>query len=242
MSTLAAATLLALALPFDSGLLALAQGGQDAPKPPPPDPFVQKVTDLVRARVAALVSQASGSKVKFEEAVAKAAGIEETMLAESAEKLGLTIDEVREAWKKRERKPRKLSYGDGSWIVLGGQDGGLDSDVKGTPVPDSTDLVGGGPSILTRRKPPPPPEPVPLGKPLKTKAEWWATATTGERAAFVEGEWARKSPLVEKKEETKKCSTCNAKGTLNLRRGGIGLTAVCSRCHGSKEDVLVVYE
>lgn len=226
-----------LALTF---LLALLQ---DPPaKEPPPDPFVVKVTETVRSRCAALVSKAAGPKVKFEEATAKAAKLEETLLAESAEKLGITPNEVREAWKKRERKPRKVTYGDGSWIVLGGQDGGLDSDVKGTPVADSTDLVGGGPSILTRRKKLPPPGPVPLGKPLKTKDEWWATATSGERSAYVEAEFARKSTIVEKKEDSKKCPTCNGKGLLNIRRGGIGLTAICSRCHGTKEDVLVTYE
>jgi hypothetical protein len=226
-----------------AAVLALVMALQETPpKEPPPDPFVVKVTEMVRARCAALVSQATGSKVKFEEALAKAAKLEETVVAESAEKLGITPDEVRDAWKKREKKPRKLTYGDGSWIVLGGQDGGLDSDVKGTPVADSTDLVGGGPSILTRRKKPEPAGPVPLGKALKTKDEWWATATTGERAAYVEGEFARKSTMVEKKEESKKCATCNGKGVLNIKRGGIGLTAICSRCHGVKEDVLVTYE
>ncbi len=210
---------------------------------PAPDPFVQKAAEAVRARIAAHVSQNSGSKVKVEEAIARAAKLEDAVLEEAAKKLGVSVDEVREAWKKRDRKSRKLSYGDGSWIPLGGQDGGLDSDVKGTPVRDSVDqIVGGGPSILTRRKPPPPPEPVPLGKPLKTRDQWWATASSGERAAFVEAEFARKSGLVEKKEEAKKCSTCGGKGTVNVNRGGIGLTIVCSRCHGVKEDLIVLYE
>jgi len=215
---------------------------QDPPKEPPVDPFVQKVADMVRARCTALVTQAAGTKVKFDEALARASKLEDTLVAESAEKLGVTQDEVRDAWKKRPRKPAKVTYGDGSWIVLGGQDGGLDSDVKGTPVADSTDLVGGGPSILTRRKPPPPSGPVPLGKPLKTKDARWATATNGERMAFVEGEFLRKSGMVEKKEETKKCASCSGKGTLNIKRGGIGLTALCPRCHGTKEDVVVVWE
>ena len=230
MKTLAAAALLLASL-------------QDPPaKEPPLDPAVQKVCDMVRARTTALVSSLTGNKVKFEEAVAQAPKLEETILEESAKKLGMTVDEVRETWKKRDRKPRKITYGDGSWIPNGGQDGGLDSQVKGTPVPDSTDLVGGGPSILTRRKPPPPSEPVPMGKPLKTKEEWWATATTGERAAFVEAEFVRKATTVEKKEETKKCATCNGKGTLNVKRGGLGLTILCGRCHGTKEDLVLVYE
>ena len=114
--------------------LLLAVPQEPPPKEPPADPFVEKVCEMVRSRCAALVSQASASKVKFEDALTRAAKLEETIVQESSEKLGLSPDEVREAWKKRTRKPRKLTYGDGSWIVLGGQDGGLDSDVKGTPV------------------------------------------------------------------------------------------------------------
>ena len=223
-------------------LASLQEPPKEEPKAPPPDPFVQKVTDMVRARCSALVSAATGQKVKFEEALARAAKMEETILQESAEKLEISPDEVRDAWKKRERKPRKLSYGDGSWVVQGGQDGGLDSDVKGKPIQESTDLVGGGPSILTHRKPPPPAEPVPLGRALKTKDQWWATASGAERAAFVECEFARKSSIIDKKEDSKKCPTCNGKGSLNVNRGGVGLTVVCPRCHGTKEDVLVAYE
>jgi len=227
-------------------LLALSRAeGQEPPreepKAPPPDPFVVKVTDLVRARIAALVTKATGSKVKFEDAVAMAAKGEETVLAEAAEKLELPVDQVRDAWSKRERKVRKLTYGDGSWIVLGGQDGGLDSTVMGRPA-ESGELIPSGPSILTRRKAPPPAEPVPMGKPLKTRVEWWASATSSERSAFVEGELVRKSALFSKQEDAKKCATCNAKGAVNVNRGGLGLTVICSRCHGAKDDVLLVFE
>jgi hypothetical protein len=225
-------------------ILAAAQDPppKETPKEPPPDPFVVKVTDMVRSRMSALVSLSAGPKVKFEEATAQAAKLETSVLEQSAEKLGLTVDEIRATWAKRGRKSHKVTYGDGSWIALGGQDGGLDSNVKGTPIPDSTDLVGGGPSILTRRKPPPPAEPVPLGKALKTKEEWWVTSSPGERTAYVEAEFVRNSTLFEKKEEAKKCSTCSGKGTLNVKRGGIGLITICHRCHGAKEDLVIVCE
>lgn len=219
-------------------LLALLQAAD--PKPAL-DPFVQKVSDSIRSKLSDRISKASSSKTTLEDAVAQAAKFDEGIVDEVAKKLGASADEVREAWKKRERKSRKISYGDGSWIVLDGQDGGLDSAVKGTPVPEEN-LMDRGPSILTRRKPPPPPQPVPMGKPLKTKAEWWTTSSPGERAAFVEAEYARKSSLVEKKEEPKKCSTCSGKGSLNTNRGGIGLTIVCGRCHGAKDDLVVSYE
>ena len=208
---------------------------------PKPDPFVEKVAETVRARLSALIGQATGSKSKLEEAVARAAKLDEAVVEEASKKLGVTPDQVKDAWKKREKKAKKVTYGDGSWIPMGGQDGGLDSDVKGTPAANDT-LIPPGPSILSRRKPPPPPEPVPLGKALKTKDEWWTTASSAERAAFVEAEFARKSALVEKKEETKKCPTCGGKGALNVNRGGIGLSVVCGRCHGAKEDLIVQYE
>lgn len=212
---------------------------QDAP--PKADPFVQKVSDLVREKISAQVAHAAGAKTPIDEALAQAAKLDDAIVTEVAKKLSVTPDEVRDAWKRRERKSRKASYGDGSWIVLGGQDGGLDSSVKGTPAP-AENLIPPGPSILTKRKPPPPPEPVPLGKPLKTKAEWWTSSSAAERAALVEAEFARKSALFEKKEETKKCPTCAGKGTVNVNRGGIGLSVVCGRCHGSKDDLLIVYE
>jgi hypothetical protein len=218
------------------GLAFLLVAAQDAP-----DPFVQKVSDLVRARAAALISKAAAPKTTPEEALAQAAKLDDAIVDEVSKKLSVTAAEVREAWKKRERKSKTVGYGPGSWIVQGGQDGGLDSAVKGTPVPEDN-LMDRGPSILTKRKPPPPPEPVPLGKPLKTKAEWWAAASPGERSACVEAEYARKSELVEKKEETKKCATCSGRGTLNTNRGGIGLVIVCGRCHGSKEDIVLHYE
>jgi hypothetical protein len=220
-------------------LLVAAQDAPPKDPAPPPDPFIVKVTDMVRARLAANIGLATGTKVKFEDAVAKASKLEETILAESAEKLEISVDQVKEVWAKRERKPHKVQYGDGSWIVLGGQDGGLDSSVKGTPVKE--ELIPSGPSILTRRKPAPG-EPVPLGAPLKTREEWWTSSSSAERSAFVEGEFVRKSGLVEKKEESKKCSKCSAKGTVNAIRGGIGLVCVCPRCHGAKEDVIVQYE
>lgn len=232
--------LLSLALIAAPAFAPASADGQDAPpKEPPPDPFVLKVTEMVRSRLAANIALATGSKVKFEEAVAKTAKLEETVLTESAEKLEISVDQVKEAWGKRERKSRKVSYGDGSWVVLGGQDGGLDSSVKGRPVKD--ELIPPGPSILTRRKPEPN-EPVPLGAPIKNKEEWWTGASGAERTAFVEGEFVRKWKLVETKEDNKKCSKCSAKGTLNANRGGIGLVVVCPRCHGAKEDLVVSYE
>jgi hypothetical protein len=204
-----------------------------------------KIVDAYRAKITALVQQTASPKIKIDEALAAAAKFDERAVEELSTKLKKTPDEIKAAWAKREKKPKKVAAGDGSWIFLGGQDGGLDSAVKGTPVQErdiADDLIDRNPSILTKRKPKPPPEPVPLGKPLKSKDDWWATSSVDERRALVEAEWARKSTSVERTEETKDCPTCKGKGGLNVNRGGIGLVATCARCHGAKSDLTVVHE
>ena len=204
-----------------------------------------KIAEAYRARLTTLIAQYAGPKAKLEEALPLAAKLDETVVEELAAKFKSTPDAVRDAWKKRERKPKKVACGDGSWIHLGGQDGGLDSDVKGTPRVErdvADDLLNRNPSVLTKRKPPAPPEPVPLGKAIKTREEWWASSTADERRACLEAAYVRASKAVEKSEETKDCSGCRGKGTVNVNRGGIGLTVVCSRCHGAKSDLIVAVE
>jgi hypothetical protein len=207
--------------------------------------LLQGVEDAYRQRAAALIAQYAGPKSRIDESAALALKLDETLAEELAAKFKSTPDAIRDAWKKRERKPKKVVVGDGSWALLDGQNGGLDSQVKGTPKVErdiADDLIDRNPSVLTKRKKPAPPEPVPLGKPIKTRDEWWATATADERRAFLEATWARTSKAVEMKEETKDCATCRGKGTVNVNRGGIGLTIVCARCHGAKSDLIVTYE
>ena len=205
----------------------------------------EKIVEAYRARLAALIAHHAGPKAKLEESLAAAAKLDETVVEELAAKFKSPPDAVRAAWKARERKPKKVACGDGSWIHLDGQNGGLDSDVKGTPKVErdiADDLIDRNPSVLTKRKKPAPPEPVPLGKPIKTRDEWWASSSTDERRACLEAAYARASKAVEKSEETKDCNSCRGKGASNVNRGGIGLTVVCSRCHGAKSDLIVAYE
>lgn len=205
----------------------------------------QDVAEAYRARVAALIAQHAGPRSKIDDSAALALKLDETVVEELAAKFKSTPDAVRDAWKKRDRKSKKVQAGDGSWLLLDGQNGGLDSQVKGTPKVErdiADDLIDRNPSVLTKRKKPEPPQPVPLGKPIKTRDEWWATASADERRAFLEATWARASKAVEMKEETKDCATCRGKGALNVNRGGVGLSVVCARCHGAKLDVILTYE
>lgn len=207
--------------------------------------LAQDVAEAYRARASALIVQLASPKAKIEESAAAALKLDETVVEELAAKFKSTPDAVREAWSKREKKPKKVQVGDGSWLLLDGQNGGLDSAATGTPKVErdiADDLIDRNPSVLTKRKKPEPPQSVPLGKAIKTKDEWWASATTDERRACIEATWARKSKAVQMTEESKDCATCRGKGTVNVNRGGIGLTVICARCHGAKSDLVVTYE
>src|SRR5688572_4889893 len=85
------------------------------------------VVDAYRSRAAALIAQAAGPRSKIAEAVAGAAKLDEKVVEDLATKFKSTPDAVREAWKARERKSKKVVVGDGSWLLLDGQNGGLDS-------------------------------------------------------------------------------------------------------------------
>ena len=97
---------------------------------------------------------------------------------------------------------------------------------------------GGG-----NRQPQQPAKPIDLGKKLETSAEWWNSASQSDRKNFVETEYARTSPAIKKVEEkTKKCSQCQGEGTLKATRGpGVPCEVKCPRCHGSKEDEIIIY-
>ena len=95
--------------------------------------LAQDVAEAYRQKTAALIAQYASPKSKIHEAAALALKLDETVVEELAAKFKSTPDAVRDAWKKRERKPKKVQVGDGSWLLLDGQNGGLDSDVKGTP-------------------------------------------------------------------------------------------------------------
>src|SRR5204863_6976398 len=87
-----------------------------------------------------------------------------------------------------------------------------------------------------------PAQPQPLGKKLETKDEWWATASTTDRRNFVEAEYAKNSGAVKKEVKTKKCSVCNGEGIRKETRQGVACECKCLRCHGSKEDDIVIYQ
>jgi len=219
--------------------------------------LAENVAQAYKDRRSSLVNQyASATKYKIADALQHANKIDEEVVADLAKRMKSTPEEIQTAWGKRELKPRTVSYGDGSWIVKGGQDGGLDTDAKTNPNGNTNGGNnngknnggfgfggnGQGGNRNTGGKNQPANQAVPLGKKLETKDEWWTTASSSDRRNFIEAEYAKNSSAVKKEIKTKKCSVCNGEGVRKEVRQGVACECKCLRCHGSKEDDIVVYQ
>lgn len=221
------------------------------------DYLAENVPQAYKERRSSLFAQySSATKYKCSEALQKANKIDDEVVADLAKRMKSTPEEIQAAWGKRELKPKTISYGDGSWIVKGGQDGGLDTDAKTQP---NTNTNGGNNNggrnnggfgfggngnrnNGNKQNPQNANQPQPLGKKLETKDEWWATASSSDRRNLIEAEYAKNSGAVKKEVKTKKCSVCNGEGIRKETRQGVACECKCLRCHGAKEDDIIVYQ
>lgn len=211
--------------------------------------LADEVPQAYKDRRSALLGQYGSTKYKIAEALSLATKIDEAVVAELAKRMKATPEEIQAAWVKREPKPRTVTYGDGSWIVKGGQDGGLDTDAKTQPNQNNTNrstggfgFGGKGGTARGRSTGGTPAQPQPLGKKLETKDGWWASSSSSERRNFIEAEYAKNSGAVKKEVKTKKCAVCGGDGVHKETRSGVAVEAKCLRCHGAKEDEIVTYE
>jgi tetratricopeptide (TPR) repeat protein len=189
--------------------------------------LARRVPDAWRLKLAEKIAQAARLS-KLPDARAAIAGLDDELVRDLAAEMKSTPEEIRTAWSRRERKARKIWFGTGSWIILGGQSGGLDTDAKFIPVHRNT------------AKPPPPP--IPLGVKLDTPEEWWEKASKYERMDWLEAEYGRTSPTVTRTVRDRRCSRCVGEGEVRTSRRGIDCNAKCSRCHGVKADQSVEYQ
>jgi tetratricopeptide (TPR) repeat protein len=225
--------------------------------------LAENVPAAYKERRTALFNQySSATKYKIADALQHANKIDDEVVADLAKRMKSTPEEIQTAWGKRELKPKTVSYGDGSWIVKGGQDGGLDTDAKTDPNANNKNggnngnngnnggFGFGGNGRMGRNNGGnngkngnnPQNQPQPLGKKLETKDEWWSTASSSDRRNFIEAEYAKNSSAVKKEVKTKKCSVCNGEGIRKEVRQGVQCECKCLRCHGAKEDDIVVYQ
>ena len=189
--------------------------------------LARRVPDAYRLKLAEKFAQAA-RMAKFAEARAEVALMDGAIAQELAAEMKSTADEIRTAWGRREKRARKIWYGTGSWIVLGGQSGGLDTDAKFVPVQRNTAKA--------------PPPPIPLGLKLDTPEDWWEKASKYDRLDWLEAEYGRTSTAVSRTLRDRRCSRCIGEGEVRTSRRGIDCTATCSRCHGAKVDQSVEYQ
>ncbi|HVR83262.1 MAG TPA: hypothetical protein VMU54_03065, partial [Planctomycetota bacterium] len=188
--------------------------------------LARRVPESYRQKLAERIVQVAHLE-RFPEVRTAVGELDSRIVQEIAGELKSTPEEIGAAWDRRERRVRTVGFGSGSWIILGGQDGGLDSDAKFLPVQRN----------LTK----PPPEAIPLGLKLDTSSEWWGKAGTYERRDWIEAEFARTSSAVQKTLKERRCSRCLGEGTLPVSRRGIDCVAKCPRCHGAKIDQSAEY-
>lgn len=184
-----------------------------------PDAYREKIVEKVlQATRLAKLGDARAAALRMDEEIAKDLGAE----------MKSTPEEIRTAWTLRERRPRTVAFAAGSWIILGGRNGGLDTEAKFQPV--------------QRNSTKPPPPPILLGLKLDTFEDWWAKASKVDRLDWIEAEYARMSGAVAKEFRERRCARCVGAGEQSVSRRGIDCTAVCPRCHGAKADLSVEYQ
>lgn len=212
--------------------------------------LARSVPDLYKSKRSDLISTYASTKYKIGEVKTLATKIDEEVVKHLATKLKSTADEVKAAWEKRELKPRTVSFGEGTWVALGVNDGVMDTDQKGTPKQTQQGQgqgggfgFGGRTGGMNRNNPQGGQgKPVDLGKKLQTSNEWWSEASTSERRNFVEAYYALNSSAVKREEvKKKKCSFCRGEGVFKGMRQGYEAEWKCGRCHGVKDDDVIVY-
>ncbi|HVE39401.1 MAG TPA: hypothetical protein VNM14_05895 [Planctomycetota bacterium] len=186
--------------------------------------LAHNVPQAYKDRRGALFIQYGSPKFKIAEALAKAQKIDDELVAELAKRFKATPDEIQVAWGKRELEPRTVMLGEGTWIVKGGQDGGLDTPLK-TPA-----------NVMNI------PQGIQLGKPLQKRQEWWLMASQWDRRTLIEAEYAKNSSVVKKEIKLRKCVTCKGEGVFQETRMGVDCECKCLRCHGVKDDETIVYQ
>lgn len=206
------------------------------------DFLAKKVPEAWRSQRASLLSEYAKSKYKVAEARQLLLRMDDEILDKLSKKFNCPPEDVARAWEKREKKPRTVDMGTGSWIYKGGQDGGYDYESGGggmggdDPVDDFARRFGGG---QKKKNDAPKQE---TGVKLDTSDKWWSDAGQSKRQDWLETEYALTSKYVKKeKEEEKKCTRCQGKGTLKATREGKQVDVICPVCHKTAVIVTVTY-
>jgi hypothetical protein len=188
--------------------------------------------------------------------------------ASLASRYGIEEGEVEKHWNEREKLvpplgTRSASYGSGTWIIAGGQGGAIQ--VRGgaagtgtgrTNQPPPTRWGGGsthggrgafdrvfGGRTPTRsgNTPQPQAQAKPKEYTLETPEEWWQSASWMLRVDWLRALFAEKALKVSQRKE-RPCPQCGGSGNVTVSSGGASEELPCKRCHGTKNEVTVLYQ
>jgi hypothetical protein len=154
---------------------------------------------------------------------------------------------------------RSASYGSGSWVIAGGQSGpiqlkGAQQQPQQNPRGGNTGglnrsnarstldrLLGGGGSRGNQRQQQPQAQAKPPEYKLDTAEEWWQSVTGLTRSEWLRAVFAEKALKVSSRKE-RACLQCGGQGTFTYSSPGGQEEVPCKRCHGTKNDVTVIFQ
>jgi hypothetical protein len=152
---------------------------------------------------------------------------------------------------------RSAGYGSGSWVIAGGQSGPIQ--LKGAQQQPQNPRAGGAGganrgnarSTLDRllggnrggnqRQQQPQAQAKPPEYKLETPEEWWQSVTGVTRADWLRAAFAEKALKVSTRKD-RPCLQCAGQGTFTFSGPGGQEEVPCKRCHGTKNDVTVIFQ
>jgi hypothetical protein len=153
-------------------------------------------------------------------------------------------------------QPRSASYGSGTWIIAGGQSGPIQLKAAnaqrqgqgqggraggGNNAGRSTleRLLGGGRTPARQQQPQAQAQPQVYK--LDTPEEWWQGVSSVMRVDWLKAAFAEKALKVVQRKE-KACPQCGGQGTFRRASADGTEDLPCKRCHGTKNEVTVLYQ
>jgi hypothetical protein len=191
----------------------------------------------------------------LDQAKARAEALDAEIAKALAKRFAVTPDEVTAWWSRRgetapEGSKKKLrrfsaSYGSGTWIARGGQDGGSDFIEFADPQNAAAGQPGAAPRTgpnanrnqnrnPNNRQPPPQNQPqADPNKELPTAAQWWSAQSASGRHSWLEAYYAEHSQMVtvEAVVNERICGTCGGDGIVTTVRVVQTARVKCPRCH-----------
>jgi len=168
-----------------------------------------------------------------------------------ASKYSIKDADVDRYWSERQPpQPRSASYGSGTWIIAGGQSGPIQLKAatnrqnttgrnSGNTTRSTLERLLGG--RTSSRQQQPQAQAQPQVYKLDTPEEWWQSVSSVMRVDWLKAAFAEKALKVVLRKE-KACPQCGGQGTFRRASADGTEDLPCKRCHGTKNEVTVLYQ